>query len=101
MREIGILLGGRNYRVACEDGQEHRIQDLARIIDGHMQALLSNARTVDHARLLVMAALLVADEVADLREAATFWHDREMTAAGTINRVAERLETIADRLDQV
>ena len=105
MAQVEIIINGQSYRIACEDGQEQRLGELARMVDAHVGDLVDQVGQVGHTRLLVMASLLVADELADLRESAG-----EMAADGddsdssraieAMSRASSRLETIADRLDQ-
>lgn len=105
MAQVEITINGQSYRIACEDGQEQRLGELARMVDAHVGDLVEQVGQVGHTRLLVMASLLVADELVDLREAAS-----ELTEDGAdtdstraieaMSRASGRLEAIADRLDQ-
>jgi len=103
--QVDISINGQTYRIACEDGQEQRLQDLAQMVDAHVKDLVEQVGQVGHTRLLVMASLLVADELVDLREAASeFGEDVDgeggERAAQAIERVAGRLEAIAERVNQ-
>ncbi|MDA9975911.1 cell division protein ZapA [Alphaproteobacteria bacterium] len=105
MAQVEIMVNGQSYRIACEDGQEQRLGDLARIVDAHVGDLVEQVGQVGHTRLLVMASLLVADELVDLQEAANEISEdgadiASMRAIEAISRVSGRLEAIADRLDQ-
>lgn len=105
MAQVEISINGQSYRVACEDGQESRLGELARMVDAHVGDLVEQIGQVGHTRLLVMASLLVADELMELREAASEGAedgDGGTSAAVTemMNRLSGRLEAIADRLDQ-
>ena len=105
MAQVEIMVNGQSYRIACEDGQEKRLGDLARMVDAHVGDLVEQVGQVGHTRLLVMASLLVADELVDLRETANEISEDEadiasMRAIEAISRVSGRLEAIAERLDQ-
>jgi len=108
MAQVEITINGQSYRVACEDGQENRLGELARMVDAHVGDLVEQIGQVGQTRLLVMASLLVADELMELREAASEGaEDGEGGGAGDdarvtemMNRLSGRLEAIADRLDQ-
>ena len=105
MAQVEIMVNGQSYRIACEDGQEQRLGDLARMVDAHVGDLVDQVGQVGHTRLLVMASLLVADELIDLREAANEISEdgadiASMRAIEAISRVSGRLEAIAERLDQ-
>jgi cell division protein ZapA len=105
MAQVEITINGQSYRIACEDGQEERLGELARMVDAHVGDLVDQVGQVGHTRLLVMASLLVADELVDLREAAAEVTDdgadtTSLRAVEAMSRVSGRLEAIADRLDQ-
>lgn len=65
MAQVSVRINGRHYQVACEDGQEAHLQKLAAYIDERVSELVRDVGQVGDARLLVMAALLIADELAD------------------------------------
>jgi cell division protein ZapA len=65
MAQVGVRINGRQYQVACEDGQEAHLQKLAAYIDDRVSELVRDVGQVGDARLLVMASLLIADELAD------------------------------------
>ena len=106
MGHVNVQVNGRSYRVACEDGQEDRIARLAGEVDVRIKEMVETVGQVGDNRLLVMASLLIADELDDLRTdfdgAQT---DVEQTrAAGfalstALNSLAERIETLAARLE--
>lgn len=67
MATVTVEVHGRPYTVGCADGQESRVRDLARAFDGHVRQVAADVGAVGDLRLFLMAALLVADESADLR----------------------------------
>jgi cell division protein ZapA len=105
MAQVEITINSQSYRVACEDGQEQRLTDLARLVDAHVGNLVEQVGQVGHTRLLVMASLLVADELVELRETVSGDGD-EVTGNGdrqaieAMDRVSSRLEAIAERLNR-
>ncbi|MBL6933810.1 MAG: cell division protein ZapA [Alphaproteobacteria bacterium] len=107
MSHLSITINGQNYTIACDDGQEDRIRELAAGIDTKIQSLVGEVGQVGDNRLLVMAGLLVADELAELKEAAGGSPGRENSAPGDdtdiaegIDHLAQRIEAIASRLEQ-
>ena len=102
MPQVEVTINDKPYRIACEAGQEDRVRQLAGMVNAHVGDLVSQLGPVDHSRLLVMASLMVADELLDLRDAA---HEVSVEAANLPedleNRVAEALESLADRIDTV
>jgi cell division protein ZapA len=69
MPQVTVSVGGRGYQVACDPGQEQRIRDIAAYIDGKVAAFAAQSPQAGEARLLVLAALVVADELSDANEA--------------------------------
>jgi cell division protein ZapA len=106
--QVSINIRGRHYQIACDDGQEAHLARLGRFLDQKAEQLHAAAGSVSDALLLVMVALVVADELTDTvaeleglkssvgnagRVAA------ENAAAASINGLAERIERIAARLE--
>jgi cell division protein ZapA len=65
MAQISVSVNGRSYIVACDDGEEEHLRELARYLDKHVQSLAESVGQVGDSRLLLMAALLVADELSE------------------------------------
>jgi len=65
MSEIDLEINNRPYRMACEDGQESHLRALAKKLDGHIRELSGQLGAVGEGRLLLMAGLMIADEVHD------------------------------------
>lgn len=68
MSEVTLRIGGRTYRVACNDGQEAQLAKLGSMIDEKFQQLSGNLAPTE-AQNLVFAAILLADELQEAREA--------------------------------
>ncbi len=107
MSHLSITINGQNYTIACDDGQEDRIRELAAGIDTKIQSLVGEVGQVGDNRLLVMAGLLVADELAELKESTGGSPGQENSASGDdtdiaegIDHLAQRIEAIASRLEQ-
>jgi cell division protein ZapA len=67
MGQVTVTLNGRSYRLRCGDGDEARLRSLAADVQSRIEALASEFGQVGDERLLVMAALLIADELWDAR----------------------------------
>ncbi len=63
MPEISLNINERNYQVTCDDGQEEHLRRLAGHLDERIQGLVGSVGQVGEGRLLVMASLMVADEL--------------------------------------
>lgn len=65
MSHINVTINGRQYRMACEEGQEVRLLKLAESLETRIQSLRGKFGEIGDARLTVMAALTVCDELVD------------------------------------
>ena len=113
MAELSLSINDRQYTVACDDGQEPHLKTLAAHIDEHVRDLAASIGQVGESRLLVMASLLVADELADaytriaqLEEGqasaaaqASENGAADMAAVNALHGYADRLDAIAARLE--
>jgi len=63
MAEVNVNVGGRDYRLACRDGEEEDLRAAASLLDSRVSNLNENLGSVGEARLLLMAALLVSGEL--------------------------------------
>ncbi|MEQ8825865.1 MAG: cell division protein ZapA [Filomicrobium sp.] len=70
MGQVTARINGRSYRLQCPDGQEDRLEVVAQYVSEKVDALIAEFGQVGEDRLLAMAALLIADELFDAREAA-------------------------------
>jgi cell division protein ZapA len=118
MSQVSVTINGRQFRMACEDGQEGHVTDLARELDARIEHLRAKFGEIGDTRLTVMAALTVADELAEmglrvkrleqelavLQEARVTAADRIKTAqaavAAALAAAAERIENVTRKLDQ-
>ena len=118
MAQIVATIAGRQFRLACEDGQEDHLQSLAKDIDQRIISLRRKFGEIGDTRLTVMAALMLADEmneamqkvrrleedVAALQDARLVAADRAKAASdavtGAFNFAAERIEGITKKLNQ-
>ena len=118
MAQVNVSINNRQYRMACEDGQEDHLRKLAKDLDDRINTLRGRFGEIGDARLVVMAALMIADEVAEtgkkvqrlerdlasLQDArgAAAQRARETQAAliAAFTSAAERIEGMARRLSQ-
>jgi cell division protein ZapA len=65
MGQVSVTINSRKYQIACEDGQEAHLTRLAGYVDKRVGELVAAVGQIGDARLLVMASLLIADELSD------------------------------------
>lgn len=101
---VAITVAGRSYEIACDAGQEPTLTALAVEVDKRAQQLLKSVGPVSDARLLVMVALTLVDDLAEAQgktPAATPADDQtDAQLAAGLDRLAARIESIADRLQK-
>ena len=107
MATVTVDVNGRPYSVGCADGQEDRVRQLAKQFDEHVRQIGRDVGQVGDLRLFLMAALLVSDELADIRgqlaralkdgggEPAPAAEADYGPAISAINGLAERIEKLA------
>lgn len=103
MSNVTLLIGGREHTVACADGEEAHIARLGRLIDGKL-ASMGNAGSQSETRSLLFAALLLADELHELKsrpESAPPAPAPPEPAPSQPSIAPERLEAIATRLENL
>jgi cell division protein ZapA len=117
MAQVNATIAGRQFRLACEDGQEEHLQALAHDLDQRIIDLRAKFGEIGDTRLTVMAALMVADELSEaahkirrLEEEATALQDARVVASdrakaasdavvNAFNSAAERIEGITKKLN--
>ena len=87
MSQVTVTINGRQFRMACEDGQEGHLMRLAQELDQRIEKLRGNFGEIGDARLTIMAALTVADELADINNRLKRVEDGTRLAAGCARHV--------------
>ena len=118
MSEVNVTINARQYRMACENGQEDHLLKLAADLDQRIGQLRASFGEIGDTRLTVMAALTVADELAEagksvrrmeeelalLKEARVMASDRSQATQTALvhafNSAAERIEGLSKKLNQ-
>jgi cell division protein ZapA len=118
MSEVTVTINARQYRMACENGQEDHLLALSQDLDQRIAQLRTSFGEVGDTRLTVMAALTIADELAEagksvrrleeelasLKEARVASSDRSQATQAALvhafNSAAERIEGLTRKLNQ-
>jgi cell division protein ZapA len=116
--QVNVTINGRQFRMACNDGEEGHLRQLAKDLDDRIVALRGQFGEIGDARLTVMAALMVADELSETMKkvkrleqelaaqqdsrvsAADRVHAGEAAVAAAFATAAERIEALARKLNQ-
>ncbi|WP_422074331.1 cell division protein ZapA [Tranquillimonas rosea] len=70
MADITITIGGRDFQVACQEGEEVFLRAAAKFLDGEASVLTNQFGRLPEGRMLLMAGLMLADKTAGLQEQA-------------------------------
>jgi cell division protein ZapA len=118
MAQVSVTISGKTYRMACDDGQEEHLGQLAERLDQTIERLRGEFGEIGDQRLTVMAAITIADQKAEAerriraleQRIAAMERDRAAAAEGrvaedqavarTVEAVAERVEALAERLSE-
>ena len=118
MSQVNVSINGRQFRMACEDGEEARLSRLAEELDASIASLRTRFGEIGDTRLTVMAALTLADQLAETKEklqrlepelstlrnasVASADHSQATQTAvvAALNAAAERIENITKRLNE-
>lgn len=118
MSQVNVSINGRQFRMACEDGEEARLSRLAEELDASIATLRTRFGEIGDTRLTVMAALTLADQLSETKEklqrlepelstlrnasVASADHSQATQSAvvAALNAAAERIENITKRLNE-
>jgi cell division protein ZapA len=105
MAQVTIEVNGRPYQVGCEDGQEQHLRDLAAIFDRNVRQVSNEMGQLGDTRLLLMGALLLADELADARNRLAAQQTEiarlQASQSRTETRAVLALENAAKRIEKL
>lgn len=112
MAAVIVNIAGRTYRLSCDDGQEARLEQLARYVEGKILAMKEGFGDIGEQRIVVMAALSIADEATDARgraqavemDIAALRAELDAvrkSAAALEERMASALDDAARRIEQL
>lgn len=109
MGEIVVSVNGRAFPLNCADGEEPRIRRLAQYVDNKIVDFVRTHGQIGEARLILLAALVIADELSDTSDLVQQERSRSTrggaavdssaAVAAGIRGIAERIESIAARLE--
>ena len=118
MAQVTVTIDGKQYRMACDEGQEEHLTDLAERFDRYVSHLKGSFGEIGDQRLTVMASLTIADELNDaerrirgfeeelevLREGRVAAADRaratQSAIANALNAASERIERMTQELNK-
>jgi cell division protein ZapA len=102
MPEVSVQIANRDYELACGDGEEERVQELAAYVDEKVNELRRQMPGTPEVKLLVFAALLLAEESREARGIAKAAENARASATDNAETLATALEDlITARVDKM
>ena len=109
---VNVMVNSRAYTIACDEGEEQHLKDLAAHVDAKAREVLGAVGQVGDARMMLMAALLIADEhhdlaaklvkgTADVAAGSAEKHTLHLRAEEAENAAADMLESAAKKLEDI
>lgn len=101
MAEVSVHIAGRDYRVACRDGEEEHLRAAAAIVDAKSREALAGLGALSEARQLLFASLLIADQLIEKKgvQAPPPAMPPDPQVVRRVDALAERLERLAANLE--
>ncbi len=120
MSEVTLKINNRGYSLACDEGQEGRINELGHFVDSRLQDIAAAGAATNESHLLVLTSLVLADEIFELRDEVAQMNgyirqlqdgrsapvqqgmssQEEKLIADAIEHLADKIETIASRVQK-
>ncbi len=112
MAEVSVSINGRPFNIACDEGQEQRVMDLANFVDTRVREIKAAGAGTNEQHLLVLASIVMADEMFDMRDASAntntaplqglqITEQDEGQIVDAIDQMAARIEKIAGGLGKI
>ncbi|WP_283196268.1 cell division protein ZapA [Rhizobium sp. AN80A] len=117
MAQVTVMIDGKAYRMACEEGQEEHLTDLATRFDRYVGHLKGQFGEIGDLRITVMAGIMIMDEISELTRRVASLEDElnslrsnrdtvlaatsrtEESIAAAIVEVSSQLRGITDKLN--
>ncbi|MEM9732758.1 MAG: cell division protein ZapA [Pseudomonadota bacterium] len=118
MPQVAVLINGKTYRMACDEGQEAHLLDLAKRFDKTIDSLKGSFGEIGDQRLTVMAGVMVTDELVELQhkvrgleaELANYrvggdereaMAEKEQALAAALGETAKRITAISEKMSKI
>ena len=104
MGQVTVRVNGYSHTIGCKDGEESHVRDLMAVIEGKVKLIQQMGGQFSESRMLLHVALLLADELGDLKiEMVRSQNGEPLSIAPptTDPRLAERLARIAERIEGI
>lgn len=97
MPEVKLTIGGREYRVACEPGEEEQLYQAGALLDNEAQTLVKALGRVPEVRMLLMSGLMLADRTTDIAIQAQAAQKELASMKSRLHDAEERAATLSSQ----
>lgn len=94
MPQVTVTIDGKAYRMACEEGQEEHLQELAGRFDAYVGSLRGSFGEIGDQRLTVMAGIMMTDQLSEAER-------RLQAAQAEVAALKESRDTVLSRTDEI
>ena len=101
MAQVSVTIDGRKYRLACNEGEEARLAQVAGMVDDKIAELRRSFGEIGDQRLIVMAAMTFADSFAEASAATAAERERAKAASVRAEALAANLDALGARIEQL
>ncbi|MCB9991829.1 MAG: cell division protein ZapA [Rhodospirillales bacterium] len=111
MAEVSLNIHGKAYGIACDDGQENRVMEVGQYVDNRARDIASAGAASNENHLLVLTALVLADEVKELRDNLRSAQANSNVSSGQVSatglsveeeaQIVQSIEQLANRIESV
>jgi cell division protein ZapA len=101
MAQVTVRINGYAYTVGCQDGEEEHLQAMAREVERRIDSIKVAAGPSGEARMLVMASLLMADDLFEMGKSLRAARAGQPMAAEGDPKLGRRLGKLAKRAEEI
>ncbi|MBI1327948.1 MAG: cell division protein ZapA [Alphaproteobacteria bacterium] len=113
MGEVAVKLNGRTYDIACDDGQENRVRELAAYVDNKARDVARSGAAQTETHLMVLTSIILSDEIVELQRGIADVQSRmqqksspkpglskedEKAVADMITQLAKKIDALAKKV---
>ena len=99
MPEVTITIGGRDFEVACQEGEEHYLKSAAAMLDAEASVLNAQIGRMPESRMLLMAGLMLADKTAGLEEQLRYKEEQTTNLESLMARMKDQPAPQPERVE--
>ena len=105
MAEVSVTIQGSQYNIACDEGQEQRVLDLANFVNSRAEQIGGSGAGITDKHLLVLTSIVMADELFDTRDAATNNNQLSPNSLSITqadeNQIVDAIESMNARIEKI